>query len=164
MSRGTHINGNLIAFVFYLLFDVNWVIFLRGTGVKVQSFWSIFLWYLYILCAEICFLSLNHAWYFWSKWCQDCKCFYLLEFCGLFVVWDGRILFYGQISWVSIEYLKVVLFGPCIVYVLHIFFCAKHLMKSLLFYLAFLSRSSARSTFIKRDFWSRFVGAWPSGM
>lgn len=130
MSRGTQINGNLIAFVFYLLFDVN-LVFFRGTGVEVQSFWSIFLWYLYILCAEICFLSLNHAWYFWSKWCQDCKCFYLLEFCGLIVVWNGGILFCGQIFWISIEYLKVVLFGPCIVYVLHIFFPVQNICRNL---------------------------------
>ena len=116
------------------------------------------------ICAEICFFLHNHAWYFWSRWCQDRKCFYLLEFCGLILVWNSRILFCGQVFWISIEYLKVVLFGPWIVYVLPLyFFCAKHLLKSL-FYLAFLSRSSARSTFVKRDLWSRFVGAWPSGM
>ena len=52
----------------------------------------------------------------------------------------------------------------CVLCLTHFFFCANHLFNYLLFYLAFLSRSSARSTFIKRDLWSRFVGAWPSGM
>ena len=83
------------------------------------------IFFLIVFVLRYVFFLPNHAWYFWSKWCQDCKCFHLLEFCGLIVVWNGRILFCGQIFWISIEYLKVVLFGPCIVYVLHIFFLCK---------------------------------------
>ena len=159
MCKGAQMNGSLFSNILWHLYDVIWVIFfLRGTGVEVQCFWSIFLWYLYILFAEM-FLSLIHAWYFWSKWCRDCKCFYFLEFCGLIIVWNGKILFCGQIFWISIKYLKVVL-CPCIVYVLHIFFLCKTSVEILVALFGF----SARSTFVKRDLWSRFVGAWPSGM
>ena len=85
MCKGAQMNGSLFYNILWHLYDVNWVIFFRGTGVEVQSFFFLFLWYLYILFAEM-FLSLNHAWYFWSKWCQDCERFYLLEFCGLIIV------------------------------------------------------------------------------
>ena len=73
---------------------------------------------------------------------------------------SGKWWIYGYIFWISIKDLKVVLSGPPIVYVLHIFFFCKTSFEILVVSFGF----SARSTFVKRDLWSRFVGAWPSGM